>query len=254
MANPAVPDRDEVLVEVITDVDDFPEAFRCISEAFGTQTHDAIWGAFNPGWDTPEGQAAGVERMVQRWRSIPNDNKGNPHTIFLKATLPDPSQPSRRVIVAVAIWAQVTAVEGHGSIASSGLDSATELESRYPGDETEQRFLAQVWRSLVKRRLELVAAKATADPPCVMALDSCSTHPAFQRRGAASKLVQWGLDEGRRRGIPDAVTEASSMGRHVYARLGFQAQGPDVPYEVDEEFLGRELPPNVFMLYSRGSE
>ncbi|KAH8162829.1 hypothetical protein CIB48_g5413 [Xylaria polymorpha] len=241
----ATPDKDAgVLVEVIDRAEDFVEVYRCISEAFGRQTHDGIWTAFNPGWETPSGQAAGADRLVQRWRGVTADNKGNPNTVFLKATLAG-------TIVGVAIWVQASAVEGHGNIA--GDDAKMDLDALYPGNETEQRFLRQMLRSLIKRRVEFVQAKAAADPPAVMALDLCATHPAFQRRGVASKLVRWGLDEARRRGIPDVTTEASSMGRHAYAKLGFVPQGSDIVYEVDDEFAGRKKPPNVFMLYSRNS-
>ncbi|KAI0486114.1 acyl-CoA N-acyltransferase [Xylaria cf. heliscus] len=251
----AAPDKEAaVLVEVIDNEEDFTEVYRCISEAFGRQINDGIWTAFNPGWDTPEGQAAGAVRLVQRWRSVATDNKGNPSTVFLKATLPDDGGGSRRAIVGFAIWVQATAVEGHGYIVSD--DTKMDFEALYPGNEREQRFLRQMLHSLIKRRVEFVKGKAAAaaDPPAVMALDLCATHPAFQRRGAATKLVQWGLDEARRRGIPDATTEASSMGRHAYAKLGFEYQGSDIVYEVDDEFSDRDKPSNVFMLYSRSVE
>ncbi|RYC60201.1 hypothetical protein CHU98_g5996 [Xylaria longipes] len=232
----ATPDKDAVLVEVIDNADDFTEGYRCMSEAFGRQTHDGIWTAFNPGWETAEGQAAGVNRMVQRWNDPPRPGAAG----------------GRRAIAGLAIWVQASAVEGYGNMASDDLKM--DLEALYPGNEAEQRFLRQMLRSLTKRRVEYVRGKATADPPAIMALDLCVTHPAFQRRGVASKLVQWGLDEARRRGIPDVTTEASSMGRHAYAKLGFEPQGSDIVYEVDDEFSSRDKPPNLFMLYSRSSE
>ncbi|KAI8632448.1 hypothetical protein F5Y19DRAFT_462881 [Xylariaceae sp. FL1651] len=252
MAPTTTPDKEGLLVEVINNAEDFEESYHCISEAFGRQAHDAIWIAFNPGWDTSEGKARGIKRIVERWHSTTSDNKGNANTVFLKATLPDPDRPGRRIIVGFAIWVQASAVEGYGDITSGDLSGT--MEALYPGNKSEQRFLEQMSRSLVKRRLEYVKSKATASPPAIMALDLCATHPSFQRRGVASELVQWGLDEARRRGIPDLTTEASSMGRHVYQRLGFQPQGPDIVYEVDEEFSSRDKPPNVFMLFSTCGE
>ncbi|KAI1114417.1 acyl-CoA N-acyltransferase [Nemania sp. NC0429] len=259
MASQTTADKEDALVvEVVSDAGDFTEGFRCISEAFGRQARDAIWQAFNPGWETPEGQAAGASRMVKRWRSTTTDDKGNPNTVFLKATLPDPDPElpgGRRATVGFAVWVQASAVEGHGDVSAGDVGSSLDLEALHPGNESEQRFLRQMLRSFLKKRLAFVASKAAADPPAIMALDLCATHPAFQRRGVASALVRWGLDEARRRGIPDVVTEASSMGRGAYARLGFRPQGTDIEYEVDDEFAHRDLPPNLFMLYSpRGQE
>ncbi|KAI1818449.1 acyl-CoA N-acyltransferase [Poronia punctata] len=239
------------LVEVISDPADFADAYRCCSEAFGRQVNDATWIGFNPTWDTPEGQAGGAERMAKRWQSTTTDDKGNPHTIFLKSTVPDPGRPGQRVIAGFAIWIQATAIPGgqHGDLISDNPDEMRKLlnlESIYPGNETEQRFILQLFNSLLKRRHEFVRE----NPPSVMVLDLCATHPAFQRRGVASRLVQWGLDEMRRRGIKYATTEGSAMGRHVYKRLGFEPEGIDIMYEVDDEFADRELPPNLFMIHS----
>lgn len=80
----------------------------------------------------------------------------------------------------------------------------------------------------------------------VMILDLCAMDPEFQRRGIASKLVEWGLEEARRLGDVEAITEASRMGRSVYKRLGFQEIG-EIRYEVDAEFRDRSLPSNVFL-------
>ncbi|KAI1298923.1 acyl-CoA N-acyltransferase [Xylaria venustula] len=255
MAATETTDKEGPIVEVVTNADDFADAFGCVSQAFGHQVHDAIWEAFNPGWETPLGQAAGAERLSRRWNSTTHDNKGNPNAVFLKATLPDPEHPNGcRKTVGFAIWVQISVVEGHGDTQlGAALDDAS-LQALYPDNETEQRFLRQMFHSLFKARVEFVRRQGAADPPAVMALDLCATHPAFQRRGVASRLVQWGLDEAQRRGIVYATTEASSMGRHAYARLGFRPQGGDLVYEVDEEFQTREKPPNLFMVYSHDSQ
>ncbi|KAI1503109.1 hypothetical protein F5X99DRAFT_135731 [Biscogniauxia marginata] len=240
------------LIEVVDRAEDIVEGFNCVSEAFGRQARDAIWVGMNPGWDTPEGKARGAAAMVEQWRATTRDNKGNANSVYLKATLPDPRQDGRRIVVGLAIWAQASFVPGRGEAPSNDLHRTVDLEALYPGDEAEQRFLCQVWRSLVRRRIEVVREKATAEPPSVMVLEMCATDPSFQRRGIASRLVQWGLDEARRRGIPEATTEASSMGRSVYERLGFRPEGPDIVYDVDAEFLSWDKPPNIFMRISSG--
>ncbi|ORY71474.1 uncharacterized protein BCR38DRAFT_416921 [Pseudomassariella vexata] len=238
----------DVRIELIDNEDDIITSFDCACEAFGHQINDGIWSAIYPGWDTPEGRACGAARRVKTWRGITTNNQGQLNALFLKATVPDPQQPGGegRVIAGLANWGQYSVVDGYGDAPSDDLGKGTDLETLYPGNEREQRYAYQVYRSLMKQRMEVVKEKATADPPAIFALDLCAVDPAFQRRGIAGKLVQWGLDEAKRRGL-EATTEASVMGRHVYARLGFKPQLPEIQYEVDEEFLERERPSNLFM-------
>ncbi|KAI5917031.1 hypothetical protein F4810DRAFT_698267 [Camillea tinctor] len=238
----AAPTSSPLKVSVIDRAEDLVEAFDCVCAAFGRQAKDAIWMGMNPGWDTPAGAARGAARLVDRWRATTRDSQGRANTVFLKATLPG-GDGKREVVAGFAIWVQASFAEGRGDAPGKDLD----LAALYPDDEAERRYLVQAYRSLVKRRVEVVREKLAEDPPAVMVLDMCATDPAFQRKGVASALVQWGLDEARRRGIPEATTEASSMGRLVYERMGFRREGADIVYEVDEEFLPRDRPPNVFM-------
>lgn len=125
-------------------------------------------------------------------------------------------------------------------------------------DDRDARFAAALFAGLMSTRMAVLRAKATAaaatttatataDAPAVFALDLCAVAPAWQRRGIAARLVRWGLEEAERRGGLEATTEASAMGRHVYAKLGFQPVG-EVDYGVGEALLaGRRLPPNLFM-------
>ena len=48
-----------------------------------------------------------------------------------------------------------------------------------------------------------------------------ATDPAWRRKGAATAVVQWGVDLCKELGIP-AYLEASPAGRPVYERLGFE--------------------------------
>lgn len=234
----------DIQVELITAAQDFTEAFACTAAAFGRQTRDGIWIAMNPGWDTPAGGAACVKRLADRWSSATRNRDGDLNTLFLKATLPGPD--GRRVIAGFAIWQQCSVVEGYGDPQAEDFSKAVDLETLYPGNKTEQRYLVQLDRSLHGRRVEVIKEKATASPPAVMVLDLCVVDPAHQRKGIAQRLVQWGLDEAKRRGGLEAITEASSMGRKAYIKMGFQPEG-EVVYHVDPEFKDRELPSNLFM-------
>lgn len=233
----------------LVEAEDIVQGFDCICEAFGRQTNDGIWTTMNPGWDTAAGRARAADLLVERWRSTSRDDQGRANTVFLKATLPG---GEARTIAGIAIWVQASAVPGHGDLPAEDLRKAMDLEALYPGNEAEQRYACQLDYSLHRRRIELVKEKATASPPAVMVLDLCAVHPAFQGRGIAKQLVQWGLDEAQARGGIEAITEASVMGRRVYEKLGFRQEGPEISYAVDAEFADRERPSNIFMR-TRGS-
>jgi len=240
-------------VEPVDGPGDIEQAFYCVSEAFGRQVQDGVWIAMNPGWDTVSGKASGTARMVARWKDITTDRNGNPNTVFLKATLPSAKPNEERVIAGLAIWVQASCVEGHGDPPDEDVARAMNLEALYPGNETEQRYLAQVMTSLHQSRNVVIKEKASDVPPAVMVLDLCAVDPAYQRKGIAKGLVQWGLDEAKRRGNLEAILEGSSMGRHVYAKMGFEAQHPEIVYHVDEEFASRSRPSNLFMRRKGGS-
>ncbi|KAL2810735.1 hypothetical protein BJX63DRAFT_422834 [Aspergillus granulosus] len=245
----------EVRVEPITSASDFPRFFDITALTFGHQIGDGIWSAFNPAWDTPSGREAGISRLVSRWSSTTRDRNGSPNTIFLKAVVPRNGRESEggqgEDIAGVAIWVQASNVAGYGDKPVTDVSHAMDLNTLYPGDLNEQRYLRQVDASLHGRRVEMVNEIAGSDSPAVFVLDLCVVDPAFQRRGIAKKLVEWGLKEAKRRGGLEAVTEASAMGRHVYRQLGFVQEGGEMECRVDEQFQGRPWPSNVFMRTGR---
>jgi GNAT superfamily N-acetyltransferase len=228
---------DDLRIEPITDAGDFEPAFICLRNAFGHQTHDGIWTAMNPGWDTPEGVARGARALAERWSA----SRENGDTQFLKATLAGPG--TERIIVGMAIWVHASLVPGHGEAVTPA-----DFTHLYPDNEPEARYLRQLVGSLHRQRLETLREKARPESlqKSAMVLDVLAVDPAFQRRGAASRLAQWGLDEAQRRGGLEAITEASKMGRLVYKQLGFrEIQG--IEFEVDEEFKERKRSSGVFM-------
>ncbi|KAK8073519.1 hypothetical protein PG994_004418 [Apiospora phragmitis] len=242
----------DVRIELMSSPDDLAAGYEALCGAFGHQTNDAIWTAMNPGWDTAQGKKEHVARLVERWQSTTTNRNGQPNEVFLKATVPDPEDDQKRVVAGMAIWCQLSFVAGLGDDPKD--DPPPYLGELYPGDERTQRFCTQLIKSLVRRRIEYVRSlpeqpQQTTRPAATFTLDICAVDPRFQRRGVANRLVQWGLDEAERRGGLEATTEASAMGRHAYARLGFrpeEGRGDEV-YDVDEEFRDRELPPNLFM-------
>ncbi|EAW20393.1 GNAT family N-acetyltransferase [Aspergillus fischeri NRRL 181] len=232
-----------VLVQPVDSPDDFTQIYHCMSEAFGRQIKDSIWIAMNPNWNSSDGQREGASKLLERWQSSTKNKDGHPNTVILKATLPDPQDGFKLKIVGAAIWTQGSFVDGYGD---PPTDSPADLAALTP---TERRFASQMYRSVRKRRVSLAREKAKSDPPAMFILDICAVDPAFQRRGVAGKLVAWGLEEAKRRGGLECTTEASPMGRVVYRRFGFEAEGAgkDLVYEVDEEFRTRDKPEVLFM-------
>ncbi|KEQ92058.1 hypothetical protein AUEXF2481DRAFT_32540 [Aureobasidium subglaciale EXF-2481] len=236
----------DVLIEIIDNEQDISTAFSIISKCFGHQTNDGFWKAMNPGWDNPSGATAATNRMIKRWKTVTNNKAGKPNTVHLKATVPDPEHPGKRIMAGFAIWAQLSMVEGMGDTPSTDISTAADLKQLYPGNETEQRFLRQTFTSFMKLRVATLQQKASTPSPATFSLDLCVVDPDFQRRGIANKLVEWGLEEAKRRGGLESTTEGSAMGRFVYRKLGFEPV-EEVVYEVDDEFRDRKLPPNLFM-------
>jgi GNAT superfamily N-acetyltransferase len=48
-----------------------------------------------------------------------------------------------------------------------------------------------------------------------------ATHPKHRRRGAASLMLQWGIDKADRMDYETFVEAADSTGGHVYRKFGF---------------------------------
>lgn len=233
----------DIRVEPVDNADDFAQFYRCMSAAFGEQVKSSLWMMMNPNWDTAEGQKQGALRYLKRWQSITNTKDGHPNTVMLKATLRDPQDGFRIKIVGAAVWTQFSFVEGCGIPPTDRHPDIPILEP------DEGRFATQIYRSLWRRRVSFAREKAASDSPVMFTLDICAVHPDFQRLGIGKKLTAWGIEEAKRRGGLECTTEASLMGRAVYQRLGFTAEGEEknILIELDEEFKHRDKPQTMFM-------
>ncbi|OAG20377.1 hypothetical protein CC77DRAFT_1040935 [Alternaria alternata] len=240
-----MPNNNDVIIAPFETEQDFRQGQHCLSEAFGHQAKDAVWRLMTPGWDTEEGQTKHAQTLMKRWQSTTTNKNGQPNAIYLKATLPDPDKQGERRVVGMAIWKQLSFVEGYGDPFSSDMTAAL-----VDYDEKNQRFATQMFNSLWKRRIAYMheVEKSDRNPPAIFTLDICAVDPAYSRRGIATKLVEAGLVEAKKRGNLECTTEGSAMGRAVYRRLGFKDEGTgDIEWEVDEEFKTWDKPPNVFL-------
>lgn len=252
MMAPVTNNADSLRIEVVESVDDIVSGFDSICRAFGDQTQDAIWMVANPGWETPEGRQLCASRLAARLTTATRDRQGRPNTIFLKATINEGEDETSRKIVGMAIWLQASVVEGCGDKPAEDPSTAMNLEDLYPGDKATQQFFCDLSRSLHARRVQVVKEKALSSVPSAMVLDLCAVDPSFQGKGIAKQLVQWGLDEAKSRGNLECILEASTMGRRVYLKMGFEQEGPEIEYDVAEQFAGVKLPSNVFLRTQKG--
>jgi GNAT superfamily N-acetyltransferase len=230
-------------IQVATTADEASLAFRPMCQAFGVQTQDPIFIGTNPGWDTPLGRQQGAARHGARFTKTTTNIDGKPNTIFLLATVVDPATGDR-VLAGMAVWEQVSSVQGYGNIPT---EDAMGIADLYPNDPVQEKYWTSMMSAMYKRRWEVSRSKATESPPAVMALDMCAVDPCFQGHGIGKKLVEWGLKEAKARGNLEAVTEASVMGRRVYLKLGFEQEGGDIPYDVDRSISNLPPPSNVFL-------
>lgn len=61
------------------------------------------------------------------------------------------------------------------------------------------------------------------------------THPSFRRRGAGTRLCEWGLDQAKQRAVPATVL-ASPMGNRLYEEVGFTSDGSFLIGDEPEKF------------------
>ncbi|KAF4630639.1 hypothetical protein G7Y89_g7493 [Cudoniella acicularis] len=88
------------------------------------------------------------------------------------------------------------------------------------GTEEDKEYARHVVGTFQAKRREAIAQ--TSVP--LMLLDSLTTDPAYQRRGAASMLVKWGLEMADSLN-GEAYLEATEFGKPVYKKLDFKVLG-----------------------------
>ncbi|KUJ13697.1 uncharacterized protein LY89DRAFT_752829, partial [Mollisia scopiformis] len=86
------------------------------------------------------------------------------------------------------------------------------------GSEEEKAFATHILGTFQRKRREAIAN--TKVP--LMLLDSLTTDPKYQKRGAGSMLVKWGLNIADSMN-GEAYLEASEYGKPVYEKYGFVA-------------------------------
>lgn len=132
----------------------------------------------------------------------------------------DPDRPSS--IAAWASWVAPQKLDPDGGDKKIVADGADQNERPKCADQV----VLDVQYKYMKESRERVFGESKD----FWYLASLSCHPDYQRKGLGAALVQWGLEQAEKDGVP-VYLEATPMGAFLYKKLGFE--------EVDEVDLTR---------------
>ncbi|KAK3646805.1 hypothetical protein LTR56_008292 [Elasticomyces elasticus] len=93
----------------------------------------------------------------------------------------------------------------------------------------EGPFRVELYRDMVLGMMGLRASWQPKGPAWV--LMAMVTRQCYRKQGAASQLIQWGVEQARKDDIP-AYLEASVTGKPVYEACGFKQVGEAVPWDL----------------------
>lgn len=190
--------------------EDLPRLMEIVAPAFGPYSYAQLVGDI----DTPENRKAMAERHLHAWRE---HTKCFKHTPGIKCVHVDPVT-QKETIISSATWTIYDRPRSEEEyLQPLHLLGASWIEE---GEKREQAMgMAQ---SLIDGRIRWMGGR----PHGVLMF--MATDNAYQRMGAATKVVQWGLDRCRELAIP-AYLQSSAAGVPVYERLGYEV--------VDEVYL-----------------
>ncbi|KAH8700371.1 acyl-CoA N-acyltransferase [Talaromyces proteolyticus] len=98
------------------------------------------------------------------------------------------------------------------------LESEVYVESPWNWPDGTRLDVLEDWTRIVEDASE----KVLCGKPCYC-LSFIGTDPKHERRGAASILIQWGLEYSKRDNIPVAL-ESTQVAWPLYQKLGFRAE------------------------------
>ncbi|KAK2763218.1 hypothetical protein FQN54_009854 [Arachnomyces sp. PD_36] len=98
------------------------------------------------------------------------------------------------------------------------FDTSTYTEAPWQWPEGTRMDVLDEWT----RRVENVSEKVIGSAPCY-SLSFIGTDPRHERRGAASMLIQWGMEHSMKEKVPIQL-ESTTVAWPLYEKLGFQAK------------------------------
>lgn len=148
------------------------------------------------------------------------------HNTIMLAESPSDEDPNMMKVVAMSIWDNYGSAPPDPSL-HGGKPPANHPERK---DASAVR-MAEYSRRSAKARTELFVSRYGERQ---LSLRQMATLPAYWKRGAATRLCMWGMDEARKVGVAVPMF-ASPMGKLVYERLGFKKIGEWTAHVEGEE-------------------
>ena len=192
--------------------EDAGELFAVCSAAFGPD--DPAWRAYYPRHWTAEGRKAGTERFLSAI-------KGDHHAVYHKAL-----DVTSGAIVGFSIW---TAYDARPLQHPPVLPSPD-----YWPNALEAEYGHAIMIDLMQKRHDHIESVANS----VVHLNTLAVLPAHQRKGIATRLMNWGVETADQLGFPCFV-EASPAGRPLYERHGFVFE-QEITLVLPAQFVARE--------------
>lgn len=122
-------------------------------------------------------------------------------------------------ILAVACWYFQTKNKSLEEVLEGEAAARKERAEQEPITGINFTAISDFREAQAKAKREILGGRAH------VLLKVLATYPAAQRRGAGAAALAWGLGRADDMGLP-AYLEASSMGRPLYAKFGFNEVSP----------------------------
>ncbi|CAK4034948.1 acyl- n-acyltransferase [Lecanosticta acicola] len=183
--------------------EDIPRLMEIVAPAFGDFSYSQLIGETN----TPSDRNAMGQRQAYAWKEHLKHYK---LPIGIKCTHIEPATGSEKIISS-ANWV----IYDRARTEEEYLEPHCLVGADWVQDEKRRERAKSATKSVVQGRIRWMGGRPHG------LLMYMATDPAYRRLGAATKIVQWGLERCRELGIP-AYLEASDEGAPVYEKLGFE--------------------------------
>jgi len=142
------------------------------------------------------------------WFNMITEELSDPQANHLVITAPSTTNPSQEEVIAWALWNAPSPTPPSASTATT-----TDLPTWPAGCDVV--LANHFFGNLVQRR------KRIMDPRPYWYLEIIATRPDWQGKGAAGKLLRWGLERADQQGV-EVYLEASPDGKPIYEHFGFE--------------------------------